>query len=105
MGQLVMGATLRDLVDYWPVFTGFIFIIGLIVSMQSDIKTLKSNDMILQKAIDDKTTTLDLALRELKTSEAEKDKALWLKIEGLQATMNQVLIAIGELKGRIERNT
>jgi len=31
----------------------------------------------------------------------DKDKTIWEKIDGLQQSMNQILIAIGELKGRI----
>lgn len=38
-----------------------------------------------------------------KDSVAKKDEAIWAKLDGLQATTNQVLQLVGELKGKIEK--
>lgn len=40
---------------------------------------------------------------EHRTHLAEKDKVIWEKIDGVQKAMHDVLMAIGELKGKINR--
>lgn len=38
-----------------------------------------------------------------KKDNAKKDETLWLKIDGIQSSMNQMLLVVGELKGKIEK--
>lgn len=76
--------SVRDLLDFWPLILGFIGLVSWCAVIQSDLRRLKEDH------------------GDLKQAEADKDRALWLKIETLQTTLNQVLIAIGELKGRIK---
>lgn len=75
----------RDLMDYWPLFVTFVLMVAWFVRLEANVMRLEKDHLDLKKA------------------ESEKDKALWLKIENLQSTLNQVLIAIGELKGRISK--
>jgi len=75
----------KTVMAFWPAFLAFIFLIAWLCRLEFNIN---------QREKDHDT---------LKESEEAKNVALWNKIDGLQNTLNQVLMAIGELKGKIDK--
>lgn len=69
----------------WPVVISTVFFIAWCVRLESKVGHLS------EKHDSEKGTN------------EKKDETLWLKIDGIQSTMNQMLLVVGELKGKIEK--
>ena len=69
----------------WPVIVSSLFFIVWCVRLEAKVLTLE-RDHIKKEAADEK-----------------KDETLWAKMDSLQTSMNQMLLLVGELKGKIEK--
>lgn len=68
----------------WPVFAGFVLMIAWFIRLESKVLNMESNHVGL-KIHQEKTTD-----------------ELWSKFGEVQKTMNDVLMAIGRVEGRID---
>lgn len=69
--------------NLWPMILSLLFLIVWCIRLESKV-------LYLEK--DHEKTRVEIS---------EKDKLIWAKHDSLQATLNQILQAIGELKGKL----
>lgn len=69
----------------WPVLLSLIFVIVWCIRLESKVLYLEKD------------------LENHKLAATDANKVIWSKWDTLQATLNQVLQAVGELKGRLEQ--
>jgi len=69
--------------NLWPVLLSFLALVVWCIRLESKV-------LYLEK--DHEKTRVEIS---------EKDKLIWAKHDSLQATLNQILQAIGELKGKL----
>lgn len=73
------------IVDLWPILVAIFCLVIWAIRLEA------------------KVIYLDLTFKEKHAEYIKKDEVFWSKIDSLQTTMNQVLQALGELKGKIDQ--
>lgn len=69
--------------DIWPILLSILFVVIWCIRLESKVLYLEKDH--------EKTRAENI----------EKDKLIWAKQDALQTTLNQILQAIGELKGKL----
>lgn len=87
--------------NFFSIILAILSILGILVGVIFWFARLESMSKANEKAI----IALELASAEKwtehKTEVAAKDKVMWEKIDTLQSSMNQVLVMVGKIEGKI----
>lgn len=76
---------LKLISEYWPVLVGFMGMVAWLIRLEA--KVLYSEKDIIK----------------LEINHEKNVASLWEKLESIQTTLNQLLVSVGELKGRLEK--
>ena len=77
---------IKYIIDLWPIFLSLMFLIIWSIRLEAKVMYLEKDHEAHKVIV------------------SEKDKLLWAKWDDLQKTLNLVLQAIGELKGKIDND-
>lgn len=78
-----------------------LIILGILIGFVAWFIRLESKVNYLEKDHSDHKVEINASQEELKKESQHRDKAIWDKMETFQSSMNQLLQAIGELKGKL----
>lgn len=90
MGSTVVSIDVAN--NLFSIILSVLLILGILIGAVAWFIRLESEVKFLKE---DRSET--------RTHSAEKEKVLWEKMDSFQKTMHDVLIALGELKGRINK--
>lgn len=74
----------KTIIDLWPILIAIFCLVIWAIRLEA------------------KVIYLDITTKEKHAEYVKKDEVFWSKVDSLQTTMNQVLQALGELKGKID---
>lgn len=75
----------KTILDLWPIIVAIFCLVIWAIRLEA------------------KVIYLDITAKEKHAEYVKKDEVFWSKIDSLQTSMNQVLQALGELKGKINQ--